>query len=196
MGGENKFLFTCLQSCWPGWRMPYLLTIGRFKFFRWVIGWLMKTQISYSSCGQFMKHEYLTNVTQPFKKNTNILFQLWTVPEQGRFSYNLVVFAKGGIIYRSFYPTWFDWKWKVKCVRKDIWCDQRLVRLMSLCNLACYFSSFNSIIALQNIFPEAASNATWLQTTSTGRTFKCFQISSLTKFQCIHLWTMTWSGTT
>ena len=26
--------------------------------------------------------------------------QLWTVPEQGRFSYNFVVFAKGGIIYR------------------------------------------------------------------------------------------------
>ena len=26
--------------------------------------------------------------------------QLWTVPEQGRFSYNFVVFAKGGIIYK------------------------------------------------------------------------------------------------
>ena len=33
-------------------------------------------------------------------ENANFTFQLWTVPEQGRFSYNLVVFAKGGIIYR------------------------------------------------------------------------------------------------
>ena len=35
-----------------------------------------------------------------FLQNIENPLQLWTVPEQGRFSYNFVVFAKGGIIYR------------------------------------------------------------------------------------------------
>ena len=35
-----------------------------------------------------------------------LLFQLWTVPEHGRFTYNLVIFAKGGIIYRFVRSCW------------------------------------------------------------------------------------------
>ena len=50
--------------------------------------------------------------------NHVLFFQLWTVPEHGRFSYNLVIFAKGGIIYRflrfCWQETFFEnllWNW-------------------------------------------------------------------------------------
>ena len=155
---SKQGLIHSLQRCSPAWGMPYLRTIGRFKFFRWAFRWLVPDE------------------------NSNFTFQLWTVPERGRFSYNLVVFAKGGIIYRfpllpNFIQTGgFFIGWCVLCWRH--------IFMMSLYSLACCFSSTSTLscIALHNICSGAASNATWQQTTSTGRQI---QISP----QCQHLLT-------